>query len=79
MQVKTWYQNRWAAALVCLSVFLPVCLSVVPHLVPCGDQDVVPEQMVGHSFGLSVCLPVCLFLCVIPHLMPCGDQDLVPE
>ena len=46
---------------------------------PCADQDVVPEQMVGHSFGLSVCLPVCLFLCVIPNLMPCGDQDVIPE
>ena len=76
VQVKTWYQNRWATALVCLSV----CLSVVPHLMPCADQDVVLEQ-VGHSFGLPVCLSACLSVClsVVPHLTPCADQDVVPE
>ena len=73
MQIRTWYQNRkWAKAL--------VGLSVVPHLMPCADQDVVLEQ-VGHSFGLSVCLSACLSVClsVVPRLTPCADQDVVPE
>ena len=39
---------------------------------PCGDQDVVPEQKVGHSFGLSV----CRFLF---NALLCAGQDMVPE